>query len=854
MTPVWIINLNEDIDVRKRLAKNLRKLSREQRRCWRVTNLANRRCARGIDDKDSFDAMIEYAVREGQRMVNYFLEKGFPFINLQVSILGNAEEKLTQQIFHLLPSILEEKFGNILSTHLNRGLEQTGFLCVKESINQSHSLEHKRKCVEFLEQLNAMMAKKKFARVVLYQENQYVANRFYCQLQTNELTDLLFQYLVSIYFCGENDATIFGNDLATQHGYYSLGATSVFYDGKAQHDMYAWEIRRSLLKALVRDENLNYDYITEDIIGDDEIARNVSKVSGKLKAGCDLGEVFDKLYENPDPHPIDDFYRYNLLRDYFQNYLKHLPPTLVKRHQQISYSLRYKAVDTMVKNREAIYERAASTIRESASYFIGSTYNPDVTLPQTLAYYDAMQEEICKYKEQAKEDKEDIAKCPKFIKDFYLDFKDDEDRTTQQRTVDLVKELSAVIEYEPTLLGLLAKTSVLSVIIVFVLINVVPYLLNEILPAITDLSAYSTYYNVMRPEYSWVWVTIGAVIPWIASFVKYFRNYKYVRKLKKMLVANTLLEVNNNMRKDYEDQVDYLYNDLYDFCSQQKRHVQKLIDKTKTELAQDKPEFWTVDVKETMFNQHLTQATFNGEKLVKDNFLLEPMLYLNRKTNKLSELTKADYKDMLQKLFADKFVSEIVTLPGNQLFDKKDADFEAERADKDYSLLLRRIEKCFTDNLPNVPKDFADFHRDYGDSITFRPLYKMADLNGMFVTTNEEEPMLLRAADKEFAVKAKHELFEMDEARQYEVGPLVCKHHETDPYLFVLTWQKVEDQIDWRLKCNYDGPVETRDLTSSESYSSYRDELFNKYLGDSTDEDEFTPWDDLGGINYEYKA
>lgn len=849
MTPVWVINLNEDIDVRKRLAENLRKLSREQRHCWRVTNLANRRCVGGIEDKDSFDATIDYTVREGQRMVNYFLEKGFPFINLQVCILGNAEEKLTQQIFHLLPSILHEKFGNILSTHLNRGLEQTGMLCVKEAINQSHDLQHKRRCVKFLEQLNVMMAKKKFARVVLYQENQYVANRFYCQLQTNELTDLLFQYMLSVYFCGDNDATVFGNDLATQNGYYSLGAASVFYDGKAQHNMYAWDIRRNLLKAMLRDKNLNYDFINDDIAGDDEIARNVAKVGGKLKSECDLGDVFNKLYENPDPHPIYDFYRYNLYRDYFQTYLKHLPPTLVKRHQQISYSLRYKSIDTMVKNREAIYDRAASTIRESASYFIGSSYNPDVTLPQTLAYYDAMQEEICKYKERAKEDKEDIVKCPKFINDFYLDFKDDTERTTQQRNLDLVKELSSIIEYEPTLLGLIARTAVLSVVIVFSTIYFVPYLLEQMSDSIKELSEYSVYYNVMNSEYSWVWVTVGAIIPWIASFVKYFRNHKYVTKLKKMLLANTLLEVNNNMRQDYEDQVDYLYNDLYDFCSQQKRHVMKLIDKAKNELAMEKPDWWTVDVKETMFNQHLTQAKFEGEPLVKNQELVEPMLYLNRRTRKLSELTKEDYKDMLQKLFADKFISEIVTLPGNRLFGKEDADYEEEKATEDYEMLHRRIKKCFTDNLPNVPKDFADFHRDYADCITFRPLYKMAEINGMFITTNEEEPMLLRAADKEFAAKARHELFEMDEARRYELDPLVCRQYNTDPYLFVVTWQRIEDQIDWRLKCNY----EEEDDLIQEAPSSYRDEIFSQYIEDSTEE-EFTPWDALGGINYEYKA
>ena len=79
----------------------------------------------------------------------------------------------------------------------------------------------------------------------------------------------------------------------------------------------------------------------------------------------------------------------------------------------------------MVKNREAIYEHAASTIRESASYFIGSTYNPDVTLPQTLAYYDAMQEEICKYKERAKEDKDDMVKCPESIVRRALTFVDE---------------------------------------------------------------------------------------------------------------------------------------------------------------------------------------------------------------------------------------------------------------------------------------------------------------------------------------------------------------------------------------------------------------------------------------------
>ncbi len=849
MLPVWIINLNEDIDVRKRLAENLHNLSREQRHCWRVTNLANRRWVRGIENKDSFDAAVDYAVREGQRMVNYFLEKGYPFINLQVCILGNAEEKLTQQIFHLLPAILEDKFGHILSTHLNRGLEQTGFLCVKESINQLHDLEQKRRCVEFLEQMNAMMAKKKFARVVLYQENQYVSNRFYCQLQTNELTDLLFQYMVSVYFCGENDATVFGNDLANQHGFYSLGAASVFYDGKGQHDMYAWEIRRNVLKALVRDSDLNYDYITEDIAGDDEIARNVAKVEGKLKSGCDLGEVFNKLYEKPDPHPVDDFYKYNLYRDYFHDYLKHLPSTLVKRHQQISYSLRYKAVDTMVKNREAIYESAASTIRESATYFIGSTYNPDVTLPQTLAYYNAMQEEICKYKEKAKENEEDMAKCPNFIKDYYLDFKADEDRTTQQRCIDLVKELSAVIDSEPTFLGLIFRTLFLSITIVFALVNVVPYLLEKIAFIVNDLAEFSSYYNVLDSKYSWVWVTVGAIIPWIASFVKYFRNRKYVRKLKLMLTANTLLEVNQNMRKDYVDQVDYLYNDLYDLCSQQKRHVQKLIDKAKADLANDKPDFWTVDVKSTFFNQHLTQAKFEGESLVKDLTLQEPILYLNRKTRKLAELTKEDYTYMLQKIYSDKFIAETVTIPGNRLFSKDDAEYEADKATEHYEMLCHRISKCFTNDLPNVPKTFADFRRDYGDAVTFRPLYKMAEINGMFITSNDEEPMLLRAADKDFAVKAKHELFEMDEARSYEVGPLVCKNHETDPYLFVVTWQKVEDQVDWRLKCHYEGV----DVKNPNAPSTYRDMLVDQYLGDFT-EVEFTPWDDLGGINYEYKA
>ena len=171
--------------------------------------------------------------------------------------------------------------------------------------------------------------------------------------------------------------------------------------------MYAWNIRRNLLKAMLRDKDLNYDFITNDIADDDEIARNVAKVEGKLKAGCDLSEVFNKLYDNPDPHPIADFFRYNLLRDYHQTYLKHLPSTLEKRHQQISYSLRYKSVDTMVKNRESIYERAASTIRESASYFSGSTYNPDVTLPHTLAYYDAMLEELFNYKQRAKDNKDD---------------------------------------------------------------------------------------------------------------------------------------------------------------------------------------------------------------------------------------------------------------------------------------------------------------------------------------------------------------------------------------------------------------------------------------------------------------
>jgi hypothetical protein len=89
-----------------------------------------------------------------------------------------------------------------------------------------------------------------------------------------------------------------------------------------------------------------------------------------------------------------------------------------------------------------------------------------------------------------------------------------------------------------------------------------------------------------------------------------------------------------------------------------------------------------------MFNQHLTQAKFGGETLVKNPELVELMLYLNRKTRKLSELTKTDYKDMLQNLFADKFISEIVTLPENRLFGKEDADKVTEviPTSKDYHI------------------------------------------------------------------------------------------------------------------------------------------------------------------------
>ena len=250
----------------------------------------------------------------------------------------------------------------------------------------------------------------------------------------------------------------------------------------------------------------------------------MAKVAGKLKSGCDLGDVFNKLYENPDPHPIYNFYKYNLLRDYFQTYLKHLPSTLVKRHQQISYALRYKSVDTMVKNREAIYDRAASTIRESASYFI----------------------------ERAKSDKEDMVKCPKFINDFYLDFKYDEGRTSEQRNTDIVKEISAVIDSEPPLLGLLTRTLMTSITVVIAIILLIPFI-KDYLPEYRKYVEYDAI-NIL-------YMIIGAVTPWFYSIGNYIRNCKYIKKLKMMLLANTLLEVNRNMRKDYEDQVDYLYND-----------------------------------------------------------------------------------------------------------------------------------------------------------------------------------------------------------------------------------------------------------------------------------------------------
>lgn len=715
MHPLWIIDLGQEATSAECLQKLFSALTEDHRAHWHYTAVQHSPVSNPAECKSLMDMLVS----EGRTCNNHFIKAGYSRENFQIAILGAANEALTQSVFAPLPGLLRDAFPKIVADHSNLGIDITGFLFIPNTINQEDDTEKRQKAALLLESVNTLTERLKgshFSRVVAYQDVQNVSNLFYPGLTTEQRTELLFQMLVSQYYCSEQSDSVF-DSLASGGGVFSLGTASIHYDS-VQHCRFALcQLIQKLLDTFKDKDLADSEYSRNHVKSMfDSAPIDADTVEKTLRGGCNSADVdLRKMDAEADPHPAWDLFCSDLFPRYYRKYLKYMPARLVRYMQSLSYALLSKYSVIIRKNRKTV----ADTFCQMLKSHYRAIYKDEAARYATIAQMESFFAEVKNWVLEARKEVQqvllEIVPIPRYLRNDYEKCQADEDGNSSSAILDKLKKN---LKKEPVVLSLLVRCFLLGILLVFTIIPV----LRVLSPNVINLGELATI--------EWLWIPVLFFLPLIIElFIKLRRHFKRIKRLKYRLLAVTLLHVNKQLSAFLYEEKLTLYDSVTEECDRQAERLSAFRDALSGE---DDSESTASPLPVTSFNQDILDGEFCGQKMILDPTVIEASIVVKESKVRLSQLGTGDLASLLKRSFLEEEVVKAADL-------SDDAPVEVHAKD-----FVKAQEILYRPKLSiNTASDIGSMLMLLGKDIDLSPLQKMAGVNGMlFSTPVDGSPML----------------------------------------------------------------------------------------------------------------
>ena len=634
MQPLWIINLSDDSPSNKRIKTLTDDLcASEGLKIWLHTEVK----AGIVSGTDDYRRIMDELVDQGRLFYNSLQQEGLVVTNMRVCVIGKAAEHTTRQLFQLLPGFLYAVYPEIVGTTANRGLMIKGFLYIPDNLNHSPEADRRNACI-FLEELKMFMDMDDasyYSRIVLYQNIQHKNVRSYPQLNDVECADLLFQYLLNVFYLDNDDKGIFSE--AKQRGFYSLGSASMYYDSEIHRRELAHALLENLLDELKNPDNFLQED-TDDIlaslfnaktIGADVILERMEENS----KGLDINPK--ELEGTPDPNPKTDFLKAKLFVYYYLDYLRFMPARAVEFARAFAYMLTGRFFSNVAKSHNRLLEKFKELIDKLPErlYPENKRY---MTIPQVKNLYSSLKTKLEKEKQsvviKSRSEERTVFSVPDYLSTYYLDFKHrKKDALTPK---EIAEQMRTALRSEPTVLSLLTRCFLLGTVLIFVTIP----LLRFISPFIINLG------NVA--EHEWLWIGLVFILPFLYHFgIRLRRHFGLIRKLKYRLLAQSLVDAQEKASGRVYGKTLKLYEELIEYCDGKIAACDEFADS----LVLPETEFKTKGIPSTLFNQSFIGGKFMGSKVVNTERLNDYIL-VRGSERLLPDMKKDDYISLLKEI------------------------------------------------------------------------------------------------------------------------------------------------------------------------------------------------------------
>ncbi len=288
----------------------------------------------------------EDMVSEGKKFIRRLRESNVrPYQTMNVVILGDSTEDFSRSVFPSIAAILQKEKGRILPAHIHQGMCIFGALYVPCNANTLNVRERSKilRMLQEIEVQHNLTEIRGYDHMMLWQNVQNRTQCTYSLLSEEQQAEYLMQCLIHLFFACDQHHPLISGTSSDDTFYFSMGATSLYFDTSledlndvntvahyvVQNFKESGECREATPSCIPSTPSRPYGDRQEYRLFDMTNYRAESFVG----AFADISRLDIENYEpeRPSPHPISDFMKKKLKKQYYGNYLRFFPATLLSR-------------------------------------------------------------------------------------------------------------------------------------------------------------------------------------------------------------------------------------------------------------------------------------------------------------------------------------------------------------------------------------------------------------------------------------------------------------------------------------------------------------------------------------------
>ena len=591
-----------------------------------------------------------------------------PFQPMNIVVLGDASEEMTQLLFPSIAAILQKEKGRYLAGHIHQGMNILGALYIPCNVNAA-DIDTRVKILRLLKEIEVQhntTAMRGYDNMMLYQDVQNRVECSYARLNPQEQAEYLIQCLVHMYLACDINHPLLSGTGSDDTFYFSMGASSVYFDMTVEDKNDANMVAENIVN--IFKEKGDHENSDIDVSLFDKDLYKSDNIVGQFNIdNIDLDDSFDKKI--PAPHPIADYAHRNLKRIYYQYYLRYFPADLLRETMQKIEDLTNKQLEEISIYTTKAFKSSENALPSAINRILAKVNKNGGGLAFIEKKFKDMQEFLSKEKANLQRSLENsfwqrviTTRDNTSFEDYHDTYLNDIKMKNSGAGCNMMKQevlskLKNLLSKEKTVLGTLVRTILLGVIFVLSLLPILDFV-SETMINLGDVRKNAFFWGIAL-------FSLPLLIQLVQLFLYLRKKANLIKILKSYYTHDAYARIAN--RIEYEATAFYNKNiELAEAYLERCRRI-----RNEVRIITPDP-YLKLCFAQSKFNQPLNGGIFNGESLIPKSEVERCYIRVDGRPNLVNELTDEQYFILI-----NNFKEEISTLFGGvSLIDKHARRFD----------------------------------------------------------------------------------------------------------------------------------------------------------------------------------